>query len=74
MRTNEGMLDRGLRTIVGAALIVAGFVFVQGTAGAVMGIIGIVPLATGISGFCPLYTLFGYDTMHRPHFTRLHPR
>jgi hypothetical protein len=74
MRTNEGIVDRGLRTIAGVALLVTGFVFVQGTAGAVIGIIGIVPLATGISGYCPLYGILGISTVQTPHFTRLHPR
>ena len=26
------------------------------------GLIGIVPLATGLFGYCPLYALFGFDT------------
>lgn len=57
MKTNEGSLDRILRIIVGALLII----------GAVMGYgwwmwIGVVPLATGLIGWCPLYTLFGFNT------------
>jgi hypothetical protein len=30
-----------------------------------MGIVGVVPLATGLSGWCPLYSLFGFRTNGR---------
>jgi Protein of unknown function (DUF2892) len=58
MKTNEGGLDRALRIIAGLVLIaLAG----TGTVG-VWGYIGLVPLATGLMGWCPLYSLLGINT------------
>jgi len=55
---NEGKTDRLLRVVVGAALI--GLVFVGPQTP--WGWIGLVPLATGLVGTCPLYTMFGWRT------------
>lgn len=59
---NEGTLDRGLRVVVGVAMVVAGFFFIGGTIGLIVGIVGFVPIVTGALGFCPLYRLFGFST------------
>ena len=61
MSRNEGTLDRALRIIVGLALIAMVFVGPQ----AAWGWIGIVPLVTGLVGFCPLYRLVGLNTCPR---------
>lgn len=58
MTRNEGSLDRGLRIAAGLALIALA---ATGTVGA-WGFVGIVPLATGLIGWCPAYTLLGIDT------------
>lgn len=58
MKTNEGTIDRALRVIVGLVLIALA---VTGTIG-VWGWIGIVPVATGLLGWCPAYTLLGINT------------
>lgn len=55
---NEGMIDRVLRVIVGIALI--SIVFVGPTTP--WGWIGVVPLATGLIGWCPVYMLLGLKT------------
>jgi len=58
MKSNVGGIDKILRIIVGAALIgatVAGLL-------PVWGYIGIVPLATGLMGWCPLYPMLGLST------------
>jgi hypothetical protein len=39
-------------------LLVVGFAVIGGTAGIVVGVIGLIPLATGLIGWCPLYSLF----------------
>ena len=57
-KTNEGTLDRLLRVIVGAALIAIVFVGPQTP----WGWLGIVPLATGLIGSCPLYSVLGLNT------------
>lgn len=57
-KTNEGTIDRALRIIVGLALITIVFVGPQTP----WGWIGLVPLATGLIGWCPAYTLLGIRT------------
>ncbi|HJW23359.1 MAG TPA: DUF2892 domain-containing protein [Rhodocyclaceae bacterium] len=58
MKANVGGIDRTLRIIVGLGLVGAT------VAGAlpVWGYIGIIPLATGLIGWCPAYPLFGIST------------
>ena len=58
MKTNEGTIDRALRTIIGLVLI---GLAATGTVGA-WGWIGVMPLLTGVAGFCPAYTLLGINT------------
>lgn len=60
MKMNVGGTDRALRVVVGVALLALVFVF-EGNA-RWLGLIGIVPLATGLFRFCPVYALFGLDT------------
>ncbi len=55
MTCNVGGIDRALRAILGLALISLVFVGPQ----TAWGWIGLVPLATGLVGFCPLYLLAG---------------
>jgi hypothetical protein len=58
MKANVGGIDKILRIIAGLVLIGL----------AIMGIgapwtwIGVVPLATGLMGWCPAYTLFGLNS------------
>ena len=58
MKSNVGGIDKILRIVVGASLIGA---TVAGLLPA-WGYIGIVPLATGLIGWCPLYPLLGMST------------
>ena len=58
MKQNAGSLDRILRIVLGLVLI---GLAATGTVG-VWGWIGVVPLATGLFGFCPAYTLLGINT------------
>ncbi|MEA1988145.1 MAG: DUF2892 domain-containing protein [Pseudomonadota bacterium] len=55
---NVGTLDRIIRIILGLAFIAFAY---TGTIGA-WGYIGIIPLATGLLKWCPLYTLLGVQT------------
>lgn len=55
---NVGGIDRVLRILVGLALISLVFVGPK----IIWGWIGIVPLLTGIFGFCPAYKLLGLNT------------
>lgn len=55
---NEGAIDRVLRIIVGLAVISLVFVGPQ----TAWGWLGVVPLATGLIGWCPAYALLGIRT------------
>lgn len=58
MKANEGNVDRALRVLAGLVLI---GLTITGKIG-IWGWIGIVPLATGLVGWCPLYTMLGINT------------
>ena len=62
MSRNEGTLDRVLRVVVG--LLVLSLVFVGPTTP--LAWLGLVPLLTGLVGFCPAYALFGIRTCPMP--------
>jgi hypothetical protein len=63
IKVNEGSMDRIIRVIAGVALLVIGFAgIVPDVWGTVIGVVGLIPLATGLLGWCPLYTLFGFST------------
>lgn len=55
---NEGSIDRALRVVFG--LVVLSLVFVGPQTA--WGWIGLVPLVTGVAGFCPLYAVLGINT------------
>lgn len=58
MTKNVGGLDRVLRIVVGLVLIALA---ATGTVG-LWGYIGVVPLLTGLVGWCPPYAIFGWNT------------
>jgi len=55
---NVGTVDKVIRIILGLVLIALVFVGPQTP----WGWIGIIPLATGLIGFCPLYSILGMNT------------
>ena len=57
MKANVGGIDRILRLVAGAGIIAWG-VYAQSWWGAV----GIIPLFTGGTGWCPAYLPFGIST------------
>jgi len=60
MKTNVGTIDRLVRIIVGLILAIAGVIFDSW-----WGLIGIIPLATGLFKFCPLYLPFKLSTVKK---------
>jgi Protein of unknown function (DUF2892) len=60
--TNEGTLDRVIRIAIGIALL---SLTVAGPK-TMIGLVGIVPIVTGLVGFCPLYRLMGVSTCALP--------
>lgn len=59
---NESPADRALRVVLGLGLLSIAFV---GPA-TPWGFVGLVPLATGLLGSCPIYTVFGFGTCAVP--------
>ncbi len=58
MKCNVGTIDKVIRIILGIVLISLVFVGPQTP----WGWIGLIPLVTGLVGFCPLYALLGLNT------------
>ncbi len=63
MIKNVGGIDRTLRIVAGLALLSLVFVGPKTW----WGLIGLVPLATGFSGFCPAYLPLGLKTCGKNH-------
>jgi hypothetical protein len=55
---NEGTLDRIVRVVAGVLLVSLVFVGPR----TLWGLVGLVPIATGLVGFCPLYRVLGIST------------
>ena len=58
MKANAGPVDRMLRMLVGMAVL---SLTVLGPR-TPWGLLGIVPLLTGLTGFCPAYAVLGIST------------
>lgn len=59
---NVGKFDKTLRISAGLALLAFSLLAPEGTPYAWLGYFGLIPLATGLLGFCPLYPLLGLTT------------
>lgn len=58
LKRNAGSVDRIVRVAFGLGLLSLVFVGPQ----TLWGLVGVVPLLTGLLGSCPLYSLFGWST------------
>lgn len=58
---NEHTIERVVRVVLG--IVILSLVFVGPAT--LWGLLGVVPLLTGLLGSCPLYTLFGISTCKR---------
>ncbi len=58
MKKNIGAFERALRVLAGIAILSLAFVGPHSA----WGYLGIVPLATGLTGWCPPYSLLGINT------------
>lgn len=57
MKINVGSTDRILRVVAGITIIGAGIYF-----NSLWGVIGLIPLLTGLFRFCPAYKLLGINS------------
>jgi hypothetical protein len=63
MTRNIGSIDRGLRVVLGLALLAYALGFIgKGSSFSWVGWIGVVPLLTALIGNCPAYSIFGFNT------------
>jgi predicted cobalt transporter CbtA len=53
------MLGRGIRIVVGMALVLAGLLTMHGATGIILAVVGLVPLLAGILNVCVFAPLFG---------------
>lgn len=60
MTSNVGKTDKVLRIVAGIVLL-ALFFILDGSA-RWLGLIGLVPLVTGLVGWCPAYAMIGVNT------------
>lgn len=58
MKCNVGMADRIIRIVIGLVIVALGVYFNNW-----WGVVGIVPLATGIFKWCPVYVPFKISTI-----------
>lgn len=60
MKSNVGGVDKILRIVVGLGLL--SLVLILEGPARWWGLVGLVPLLTGVVNFCPLYALIGVST------------
>ncbi len=60
MTRNVGRIDRAIRIVVG--IVVLALFFLLDPPANYVGLIGLVPLGTGLLGWCPPYALLGLNT------------
>ncbi|MCY1721727.1 DUF2892 domain-containing protein [Prolixibacteraceae bacterium Z1-6] len=60
MKRNVGSVDRLVRIVIGLIIAILGVVFDSW-----WGLIGIIPLATGLLNFCPLYLPLKISTVKK---------
>ena len=68
-KRNEGIIDRTLRVLLALVLLQTGLFWLGGLHGTVLGLVvagfSLLPLITGLTGFCPLYVPFGISTLEK---------
>lgn len=55
---NEHLVDRVVRVVAGVAILSLTVIGPK----SLWGLVGLAPIATGLLGSCPLYTVFGIST------------
>lgn len=58
MKMNAGTVDRILRVLIGIGLLSLALTGPK----TAFGYIGIIPVLTGLFGYCPVYTVLGVNT------------
>lgn len=58
MKANIGKFDKNIRLILGFVIIILGLIFEKW-----WGLLGLIPLITGLVNWCPLYAPFNFSTI-----------
>lgn len=66
MRKNIGNVERIVRVVLGIVVVSLAFVGPQSS----WAFLGIIPIVTGLIGYCPPYALLGIDTTSPAHSER----
>ncbi len=56
----QSPFGRMLRVMLGLGVVMVGILLLQGTAGFLVAVIGLIPIFTALSGVCVVGPLFGY--------------
>jgi hypothetical protein len=63
MKKNMGSIDKAIRLVIAAVVVVLAFTkVISGTLAIVLLILAAIFVLTSFISFCPLYTLFGINT------------
>jgi len=63
MKNNMGGLDRIIRTVIAAVVVILYMTnVITGTLALILGILAVIFLVTSAIGFCPLYVPFRFST------------
>lgn len=62
MKQNVNNIERVIRVVIGLAIVSLVFVGPQSP----WAWLGLIPVATGLIGWCPPYALFGFSTCKTP--------
>jgi hypothetical protein len=63
MKKNMGSIDKAIRLVIAAVVVVLAFTkVINGTLAIVLLILAAIFVLTSFISFCPLYTLFGINT------------
>jgi Inner membrane protein YgaP-like, transmembrane domain len=72
LQANERGVDRLIRAVVGAAMLIFAiitftgpFAVVEGIIALALGVVGAISLGTGLLGWCPFYAMLGLSTCER---------
>ncbi len=65
MKMNVGTIDRAIRVVVGLALLALFFVYPGAWWLWITSIVGVILVATGAVGTCPIYMALGMSTRHK---------
>lgn len=66
MKANVGGVDRAIRIIIGLVIMALGYFY-----NSWWGLVGLIPLITGLFRFCGAYPLFGIDTCKTKYESKL---